>query len=101
MLLVEFTKLVGLGPPNAEKLESEKNRTLRRAFLYKHAERISRWVFTFDPSGAGVDSLGGLEDHLMSLVGELRYNAISKAHSFHHEVPMSFFNIDENTFLMS
>jgi hypothetical protein len=59
---MEFVKLAGLGPPMAEKLEFEKNRTHRRVFLYTHAQRISRWVFTFDPNDRSLENIGLLED---------------------------------------
>lgn len=62
VLLVEFVRLAGLGPPQSEKLDTEKNRTHRRLFLFTHAERISRWVHTFDPSDRSLENIGLLEE---------------------------------------
>ena len=64
-----------------------------RTFFYKHAERVSKWIFSYDPSELQVSNPGNnFEEKLMNLAGELRTYAASKpANGYYYEVPLTFY----------
>jgi hypothetical protein len=47
VILMEIARHVGLGPVEAERLETEKARGARRAYLYKQMMKVSKWIFQF------------------------------------------------------
>lgn len=48
VILMEIARHVGLGPTEAERLESEKARGARRAYLHKQMMKVSKWIFQFN-----------------------------------------------------
>ena len=55
VLVMEIARHVGLGLYDQERLESEKTKAMRRAYLFKQMIKVTKWIFHFDPtfSGAG------------------------------------------------
>lgn len=52
VLFVEFIRLLGVGPRENERYESDKEWQQRRGYLNRQCQRVSKWIFTFNPSEA-------------------------------------------------
>jgi hypothetical protein len=57
IMMVEFLRLLGLGPADVEKYETEKFWQQKRIYLNRQLDLISRWILTFDPNESSVDSM--------------------------------------------
>ena len=49
VLLIEFIRLLGIGPEENERYETDKHWQQKRVFLNKQCQRVSKWIFMFDP----------------------------------------------------
>lgn len=73
--MVEFAKHMGLAPIVEEKLETEKQKTQRKAFLFKQVQKICKWVFSYDPEqiSKAVDSAAdNFQERLIYQAKELK-----------------------------
>ena len=57
IMMVEFLRLLGLGPADVEKYESEKFWQQKRIYLNRQLDLISRWILTFDPNESSLDTM--------------------------------------------
>jgi len=44
VMLSEVARHVGLGPSDWERLETEKSRGARKAYIYKQMMKVSKWI---------------------------------------------------------
>lgn len=56
VLFYEFLRLVGMGPKETEKYENENVWEKKKVYLNRQLEKLSRWIFTFDPNDASMDT---------------------------------------------
>jgi hypothetical protein len=52
VLFVEFIRLLGIGPEDSERYETDKQWQMKRQFINKQCQRVSKWIFTFNPNDA-------------------------------------------------
>ena len=56
VLFFEFIRLLGMGPRETEKYENENAWEKKKVYLNRQLEKLSRWIFTFDPNDASMDT---------------------------------------------
>ncbi len=56
VLFFEFIRLLGMGPRETEKYENENVWEKKKVYLNRQLEKLSRWIFTFDPNDASMDT---------------------------------------------
>lgn len=74
VLLVEFIRLLGLGPCESERFESDKHWQQKRNFLNKQCQRVSKWIFTFNPNEDSVGGMGGESEFFKMKQYEVKIN---------------------------